>query len=42
MARYVATLAAGIAVEAQTGTSQHDLYAVIDLALENFANDADA
>ena len=39
MAQYVATLAGGLAVEAESGTSRQDLYAVIDLALQNFANE---
>ena len=39
MAQYVATLAGGLAVEAQSGTSRQDLYAVIELALQNFANE---
>ena len=39
LAQYVATLAGGLAVEAQSGTPRHDLYAVIDLALQNFADE---
>ncbi len=39
MAQYVATLAGGLAVEAQSGTPRQDLYAVIDLALQNFADE---
>ena len=37
MARWVLTLAAGLAVEAQSGASQQELYAMIDLALRDFA-----
>ena len=33
MARFIMTLAGGIAVEAQAGASRNDLYAMIDLAL---------
>ncbi len=33
MARFIMTLAGGIAVEAQSGASRKDLYAMIDLAL---------
>lgn len=36
MARFVATLAGGLAVEAQSGTGRQDLYKVIDFALANF------
>ena len=39
MARYVATLAGGLAVEAQSGTPRQDLYAVVDLALHDFADE---
>ena len=39
MANYVATLAGGLAVEAQSGTPRQDLYAVIDVALQNFADE---
>ncbi len=38
MARLVLTLAGGIAVEAQSGASRQDLYAMIDLALKDFAS----
>ena len=34
LARFVMTLAGGIAVEAQAGASREDLYAMIDLALQ--------
>ncbi len=37
MARYVVTLAGGIAVEAQSGAGRQDMYAVIDVALKGFA-----
>ena len=37
MARFILTLAGGIAVEAQSGASRQDLYAIIDLALKGFA-----
>ena len=36
LARLVLTLAGGIAVEAQSGASRQELYAMIDLALRNF------
>ncbi len=37
MARLVVALAGGIAIEAQAGASRQDLYAMIDLALKDFA-----
>ena len=37
MARFVVTLAGGLAVEAQSGGCQQDLYAVVDFALKDFA-----
>ena len=37
MAGFVMTLAGGLAVEAQSGIGQRDLYAMIDFALKNFA-----
>ena len=40
MARLILTLAGGIAIEAQSGASRQDLYAMIDVALENFAGRA--
>ncbi len=36
MARFITTLAGGIAVEAQSGASRNDLYAMIELALQAF------
>ncbi len=36
MARLVLTLAGGIAVEARSGASRQELYAMIDVALKNF------
>ena len=36
MARFIMALAGGIAVEAQSGASRKDLYAMIDLALQAF------
>ncbi len=36
LARFIVTLAGGIAVEAQSGATREDLYAVIDLALKDF------
>ena len=36
MARLILTLAGGIAVEAQSGASRQDLYAMIDFALKHF------
>ena len=36
LARFVATLAGGLAVEAQSGTGRQDLYKVIDLSLAAF------
>ncbi len=36
VARYVVTLAGGLAVEAQSGASRQDLYAMIDFALKDF------
>ena len=38
MARFVLTLAGGVAIEAQSGATQKDLYAMIDLALTHFAD----
>ena len=35
-ARFVATLAGGVAVEARSGGGQQDLYAMIDVALQTF------
>ncbi len=40
MARLILTLAAGIAIEAQAGASRHDLYGMIELALEKLAGRA--
>jgi len=40
MARFVVTLAGGLAVEAQSGASRQDLYAMIDFALKDFAEHA--
>ena len=40
MARFIVTLAGGIAVEAQSGASRQDLHAMIDLALKGFADPA--
>ena len=37
MARFVVTLAGGLAVEARSGGQRQDLYAMIDFALRNFA-----
>ena len=37
MARFVMTLAGGIAVEAQSGGTRNDLHAMIDFALKHFA-----
>ena len=36
MARFIMALAGGVAVEAQSGASRKDLYAMIDLALQAF------
>ena len=36
MARFVATLAGGIAVEASSGASRHELYDMIEIALNSF------
>ena len=36
MARFVATLAGGIAVEASSGASRHELYDMIEVALSSF------
>jgi len=36
MARFVVTLAGGLAVEAQSGAGRQELYAVIDFALKDF------
>lgn len=36
VARFVVTLAGGLALEARSGASQQDLYAVVDLALKDF------
>ena len=41
MARLVLTLAGGIAIEAQSGASREDLYAMIDLALKSFPGHVD-
>ena len=38
MARFVATLAGGLAVEAQSGAKRQDLHAMIDFALKDFAD----
>ena len=40
MARFVVTLAGGLAVEAQSGAKRQDLYAMIDFALKYFAGRA--
>ena len=37
MARFVTTLAGGLAVEAQSGATRRQLYAIIDFALKDFA-----
>ena len=37
MARFVVTLAGGLAVEARSGAGRQELYAVVDVALEDFA-----
>ena len=37
MARFVVTLAGGLALQAQSGAGRQDLYAVIDCALKDFA-----
>ena len=43
MARFIVTVSGGLAVEAQSGASRQDLYAIIDLALAGFpASDAAA
>ena len=42
MARFIMALAGGIAVEAQSGASRKDLYAMIDLALQAFGVKADS
>ena len=41
LARFVVTLAGGLAVEAQSGTGRQDLYNVIDLALAAFPEPVD-
>lgn len=38
MARFVVTLAGGLAVEAQSGAKRQDLYAMMDFALKDFAD----
>ena len=40
MARFVVTLAGGLAVEARSGARKQDLYAVVDVALRDFAGSA--
>ena len=36
MARFVVTLAGGLAVEAQSGAGRDELYAVVEFALRDF------
>ena len=40
MARFIVTLAGGLAVEARSGAGRQDLYAVVDVALKDFAGGA--